>query len=257
MSDQINIKTQFEMERLLSRSQLYGVLAFLFRHPLSIENNFSVRKERYKWKQALNALDYPDKDQLEKSLELLLKELNNIDFQRWTQQYEDCFAHTAHGVVPSYELEYGEEHTHRQPQQLGDIAAFYNAFGLKVNDKVHERVDHVAVECEFMQFLLYKEAYALKHDGAQKAEICRKASHRFLAEHLGRWVPAFALRLSKHRVQGLMKKIADFAFTFVVQECQQFGILPGSYDLPIRVIQEKEDAGCVTCSLNPGFSPNP
>ena len=156
---------------------------------------------------------------------------------------------TVRGPVPDYELEYGDENSHRQPQVLGDIAAFYRAFGLEPNRKVHERVDHISVECEFMHFLLYKEAYALQFDNSQeKAETCHRASCRFLEEHLGCWVPSFALRLAKHAKEGLMKYLADFTKMFVVGDCQQIGITTDFKELSLRLPKE-EEPGCMGCSL--------
>lgn len=253
MSDLVSTKTQSEIKQLYCRFNIYQTMAVLLRHPHLITECFSVRKEGHFLREAIETIDLPNKNQLKEALELLLEELNKTNFEQWRKEYENCFGHTAHGPVPSYELEYGEEHTHRQPQQLGDISSFYNAFGLKISKKVHERVDHVAVECEFMQFLLYKEAFALHKDGENKARICREASYKFLSEHLGCWVPSFARKLAKYSRQGLMNKIAEFVFAFVVRDCQQLGIPPGPNDLSIRMVDEKEDSGCVTCSLKAGF----
>lgn len=254
MSGQTNIKTQSdEINLLLCRSELYGALALLYRHPSSIRADSLVKERIAVWKEAVSLLNFPNKAQLESSMDLLIKELEGVDDKNWVSIYEDCFSHTAHGTVSSYELEHGEEHTHRQPQQLGDIAAFYQAFGLKINEKIHERVDHLSVECEFMHFLLFKEAYALEQDGQEKAEICRQASCRFLAEHLGKWAPSFALQLTKYAKEGLFKHLADFTLFFIVEDCKNKGIIPGPRDLPIRSVDEKIDSGCITCSLKPGF----
>jgi putative dimethyl sulfoxide reductase chaperone len=250
-SDTAKRENPADIEQLLARSQCYRVISFLFRHPSVTKDCFSVEEDVPKLGDAIGIIKLADKARLKDSFKKLIREIGKTSPTERIRQYENCFGHTAHGPVPYYELEYGEEHTHRQPQQLGDIAAFYNAFGLKINAKIHERVDHISVECEFMQFLIYKEAYALQHNGEEKAQICREASCRFLRDHLGLWVPAFTLRLSKFAGQGLMKQIADFAFAFVVQDCRQSGISPGTYDLPIRAVTEQEDSGCMTCSSKP------
>lgn len=254
MSDPINIKTPSEqIERLLSRSELYGMLALLYRHPSSISMDLLDADQKKTWKEAINGLNFPKEGPLAASLDLLIKELDEINLPDWVSLHEECFSHTAHGTVSIYELEYGEEHSHRQPQQLGDIAAFYQAFGLKMTENNHERVDHMAVECGFMHFLSFKEAYALERDGQEKAEICRQSSGRFLSEHLGQWAPSFALRLSKYAKAGLVRHLADFTLSFIAQDCEMHGVVPGAKDLPIRSVIEKMDSGCVTCSLKPEF----
>lgn len=201
----------------------------------------------------MDRIDASEKGRLGKAFQRLRREWKRTSQKERTRQYEACFGHTAQGPVPAYELEYGEEHTHRQPQQLGDIAAFYRAFGLKISENGRERVDHASVECEFMSYLLMKEGYALQHDGKEKAGICREASRRFLSEHPGRWLPGFAMRLARVARRGLLREIADFVLMFVVQDCRGLGIPPEPEDLPVRPVQENEDLGCVNCSLKPGF----
>lgn len=254
MSDQINTKTQFDdIERLLCRSELYKALACYYRHPSLVDMNNYSNEQKESLDDAITQLRNSNKEKLRTSMKALIHESISINLQEWILLYENCFSHTAHGTVSSYELEYGEEHTHRQPQQLGDIAAFYNAFGLRLNKNRHERVDHISIECEFMHFLSFKEAYALERGNKDGAEICRQASCRFLTEHLGRWAPSFALRLSRHIKVGLFKHLADFTFGFISEDCNAQGIKPGSSNLPIRSVNENYDSGCVTCSLKPGF----
>lgn len=244
--------------RLLARSCFYQLLACLFRHPESADNPphpalSPLKGERNKVRGLVDILGITDIQSLKKLLEVLYDYFSCTSRQEWIAQYELCFGHTAYSKVPPYELEYGEEHSHRQPQELADIAAFYHAFGLQVAQQAHERADHISVECEFMSFLLYKEAYALEHDGEEKATICRQASVDFLSRHLGRWAVSFAHRLSQHAGQTLMGRMGDLALFFISQDCQRCGIGAGPSDLPIRLIQEKEETGCTSCSL---ISPN-
>lgn len=252
MSGQTSIKIQSEKENLLAKSFFYQLLSVLFRHPSLMDGLDSLKTNTSHWLGALEFLDGVRKKQLEGALELLMDEIKKTPRTEWIHQYENCFGHTAHGIVPSYELEYGEQQSLREPHQLSDIAAFYHAFGLKVNEKIHERVDHITVECEFMHFITYKEAYAIECGEAvarreENAAICKKASHRFLSEHLGRWAPSFALKLSRHAKNGLIKEIADFTFLFITQDCLTLGIEPGPSGLPVRLVQEKDEAGCVSC----------
>lgn len=251
MSGPTNTKTPFKMERLLARSILYQMLAFFFRYP-QVAGDLSLVKENcFIWRDAAKELSsiYGD-SKLEAVLEDLLGTFQSLDIREWRMDYEKNFGHTAHSGVPAYELEYGEAHSRREPQELADITGFYNAFGLKVSGRAPERGDHVSVECEFLHFLLYKESVALE-DGAQdKAEICREASRRFLSDHLASWLPAFARRLSRHS-EGFMKKVAVFSFEFVERDCRILGIELGPEGLPIRAVKESVDSGCVSCAFGP------
>lgn len=251
MSDQINTKTPSEINSLMVRSHIWRFLACSFRRPNLNQANFKNENMDLPWDEMAGVPFLRNQARLIAELKGLSQQLHQRTCQERVAQYEDCFGHTASGPVPCYELEYGEEHTHRQPQQLGDIAAFYHAFGLKVKDSNFERIDHIAVECEFMHYLLFKEAYALSNAAVENAEVCHQASVRFLGEHLGRWAPSFALKLSRQAGQGFLKDLADFTFSYIVADCEWLGVTAGPEDLPIRPVQEKEDSGCVNCSLRP------
>ncbi len=83
--------------------------------------------------------------------------------------FQRLFGHTARGAVSPYETEYGEDSLFLPAQEMSDLAAFYRAFGLTVNAAAHERLDHMACQCEFLMILARKEAYFLERDDAALA----------------------------------------------------------------------------------------
>ncbi|MBI4352686.1 MAG: molecular chaperone TorD family protein [Candidatus Omnitrophica bacterium] len=252
MSDPTNTKTlSEEMPGLLARSILYQALAYFFRHPGFSKDHASVRENSFIWREAVQALPFQDRQKLQKPLEDLLGMFLALDAREWAREYETCLGHTAHGMVPAYELEYGEAHHRREPQELADIAAFYGAFGLQVSSERRERADHAALECEFAHYLLYKEAHAIEKGLLEGASICREAFRSFFSSHLAYWFPGFALQLSK-RADGFLKRTADFAFAFVSLEAASLGVALGPLDLPVRAGREREAAGCVSCPAGRG-----
>ena len=131
----------------------------------------------------------------------------------------------------------------RQPQELADIAGTYLAFGLRPPEGGDERVDHAACECEFMDFLARKEAFALgcpaqrAEDEAEAAEwlaTVQGAARGFLREHLGRFGRAFASLLIKEDADGFHGALGAVLFRFLTQECQRFGLPPGPPTLELR-----------------------
>src|SRR5207245_10349649 len=88
---------------------------------------------------------------------------------------------------------------------MGDIAGYYKAFGLELAEVVHERLDHISVELEFLHFLAYKESYALCHDGEEKLQVVVDAAEKFVRDHIGRWAPLFADMASKKAQRGLVR----------------------------------------------------
>jgi nitrate reductase assembly molybdenum cofactor insertion protein NarJ len=74
------------------------------------------------------------------------------------EEYNRVFGLVLARECPPYETEYlavGE--TFFRSQQLADIAGFYQAFGLAMSHATPERPDHVALELEFMAFLVVEE----------------------------------------------------------------------------------------------------
>jgi TorA maturation chaperone TorD len=240
MSDPTSIKTQSESERLVARALLYQGLSLFFRHPGQSREHLADPQRRSALLEAAQVFELSEK------LESALASLDKEDLRAWTQQYEKLLGHTAHAPVPAYELEYGEEHSHRQPQALADVTAYYQAFGLEISKNIFERPDHAGVECEFAYYLICKEIHLTEQGLCEQALICRRGLSSFLSEHLAYWLPAFAKRLSK-QATGAMKLMAEFALQFLAEDCRGLGIGLGPSDLPIRGIEGKEETGCVSC----------
>ena len=148
--------------------------------------------------------------------------------------YRQLFGHTARGGVPPYETEYGEDALFQPPQEMSDLGGFYQAFGLTLRPSEHERIDHIACECEFLLFLARKEAYALVHDDAAMLEETRRATRLFLRDHLGRWAPAFGRKLAREDQGGFYGALGDLLAGFVTQECARVGVPAGPDLLRLR-----------------------
>ena len=280
------------IETLLARSAVYQALSVLLRHPDTQTATWVAAREHYQLPRVLERLGVDHRVvEVARDLRKLLDRATLPDLIR---EHERIFGHTVQGTAPPYELEYGEEHSHRQPQELGDIAAFYAAFGLTIATSAHERVDHIGTECEFLHYLLYKQACAVDADAHEQAEVCRDAVRRFLADHLGRWGPAFALRLTRTAgdpstrpyglAQGRLERgeadpstgsgsapseveqaeskddewlglVGELLPEWLSQECSRMDVPLGSCDLPLRAPKEQDAVGCAACVLQSFDSP--
>ena len=232
------------IEELLARSAVYRGLSVVLRHPGPETVKWVVSQEHRRLIDVLEVLVNEEGGMLRDVVRHLITRLDAVSISEWAQEHERVFGHSVQSAAPPYELEYGEEHSHRQPQELGDIAAFYQAFGLRVSSASHERVDHIATECEFMQFVLYKQACALDEGSQERAEVCEAATRQFLADHLGCWGPAFCRRLSRAAAQGILGTVAEATLAWLVQDCRRLGIPAGSRDLQLRLPKERDDVGC-------------
>jgi len=153
--------------------------------------------------------------------------------------YWRLFGHTTRGLVCAFETEYGPENNFQQPQQLADLAGYYLAFGLRPRPTVETRPDHIACECEFMDFLSRKQALLLNRlAGARAVEetltTTDLAVKSFLRDHLGRFGRAFAARLASEDHDGFYAGLAGLLLAFVSHECARVGVEAGPVDLAVR-----------------------
>lgn len=143
------------------------------------------------------------------------------------------FGHTSRGPVPPYETEYGTDALFLQPQEMADIAGFFRAFGLELERTQHQRVDHLACECEFLAFLCRKEAYALEQGEEDMLEQTCRAQRLFLRDHLGRFGPAVGRKLARED-EGFYGALGKLCAAFLEEECRRLGLPVGPAHLELR-----------------------
>jgi DMSO reductase family type II enzyme chaperone len=213
----------------LCRSALYSALALGFDRPGKELGRVLLSREGARALAGLLADCALPQTRLPARLEQLAGTVPDLEL------YTGLFGHTARGALSPYETEYGGETLFQQPQELGDLAGFLAAFGLRMAEGQHERVDHVRCECELMAFLARKEAHAHETcDAAMLAET-RKAERLFLRDHLGRFAPAFGERLHRADPDGFYGLLGELLRLFVEAECRREAIEPGPEGLGLRL----------------------
>jgi DMSO reductase family type II enzyme chaperone len=232
-----------EIDTSLCRSALYEALALGFRAPTkeTIERLVSVDGVDA-LADAAALLDSSWGSSLASSVRGLARE---ADLESLSFSYRRLFGHTARGVVPPYETEYGEESVFQPMHEMGDLAAFYRAFGLEVAQNAHERIDHIGFECEFLLFLCRKEAYALEQNDFTMLGATREAARFFLKHHAGRWAPAFGRKLAREDQAGFYGALGLLAAEFISSECRATGVPAGPEFVRLRSTESPEiPMGC-------------
>jgi putative dimethyl sulfoxide reductase chaperone len=149
------------------------------------------------------------------------------------------FGHTARGPVSACETEYGPDNAFNQPQQLANIAGYYQAFGLRPVIASEARVDHIACELEFMDFLNRKQARFLA-DGPgavgddETLDMTERAERAFLRDHLARFGRAFATRVAAEEGSGYFGALAVVLLEVLSAECARLDVEAGPIDLAVR-----------------------
>jgi TorA maturation chaperone TorD len=166
--------------------------------------------------------------------------------------YEQTFGLLVSSNCPPYETEYiNSKFTFQRSQGLADVAGFYSAFGLEPSTSHPERHDHLALELEFMAFLLGLERAAIEGENTDRVErsaICRDAQRKFLAEHLVWWAPTFARLLSRQDPGGFYDAVSQFLAALITAERALAGIPATSGQVAPSTVERPEE--CSGCLLN-------
>jgi TorA maturation chaperone TorD len=168
-----------------------------------------------------------------------LQKISRPKVEAVAMRFVQLFGHTARGLVCACETEYGPANGFHQPQQLADLAGYYHAFGLQPLVAADVRLDHVACECEFMDFLNRKEAVLiaegpLSADSEEMLAVTRRAQRGFLRNHLARFGCAFATSLAEEDRGGFFGTLGEVLLAVLQSECARLNIEPGPSDLAVR-----------------------
>ncbi|MFQ5990008.1 MAG: molecular chaperone [Candidatus Methylomirabilales bacterium] len=94
----------------------------------------------------------------------------------------------------------------------------YAAAGLSLAASLREAPDHAAVEFEFMAFLCNQEASAWEATRLNEGVTALKRQTTFLEQHLSRWLPALAKRVSGKDPSGLYATVTRAAEAFIAHD---------------------------------------
>ena len=119
---------------------------------------------------------------------------------------EDC---------PPYETAFSASHLFQQTRHQADIAGFYRAFGVHPRG---DRPDHLSMELEFCYLLALRESRAREAGDKEAVSFCRNTERVFLREHLARWVPSIAGRISLAAKGGFHGAAASALSAFIEWE---------------------------------------
>lgn len=98
------------------------------------------------------------------------------------------------------------------------VRKLYEQEGLKIGLK--EMPDHIAIELEFMHYLVIKEANADNDNFKDKARKYREKQLFFLSEYLESWIDEFTGRVEKNAQTQFYKILAKISRAFIQDDLQ-------------------------------------
>jgi TorA maturation chaperone TorD len=106
------------------------------------------------------------------------------------------------------------DHTVMGPSTIETIS-FYEVEGLTRDEGFHELPDHIAVEMEFMYYLIYREVETLQKNDKALAETYHHKQEQFRVNFLSKWVPQFCQNIINETDNSFYKALAECVTTFV------------------------------------------
>lgn len=187
-------------------------------------------------------------------LGLLLREISKAAAHTNTTELEHIFhwLFTTNMLATPYEGPYCAT---ERGGVLGDLSAFYQAFGFSVNEHGGSP-DSIVHEVKFLSLLALKEAFALQNGLTEEAEICANATKGFIEDHLGRWSPHFVnkvLTATEEAIFVLAVNLLTAALSRVGKRVGVTEIVP----LPFLDLDQEKEVGTVACPASPVVNEDP
>jgi len=135
---------------------------------------------------------------------------------------EDLAVEYARLFVGPFELKappYGSVYLDGGRRVMGDstieVVRIYEKAGIVMDKDFKELPDHIAVELEFMYYLIYKEMEALEKLEKDKALALGETRILFFNRFLSQWVPSFCKKMKESTSNLFYIALADCLSTFV------------------------------------------
>ncbi len=94
-----------------------------------------------------------------------------------------------------------------------DVRNCYESEGLDI--VIKDAPDHIAVELEFMYYLIARQIEAARESNLHVVQACRRKQLDFLQAHLGRWLQRFVEKVQKNARTEFYRRLAGLTETFV------------------------------------------
>jgi DMSO reductase family type II enzyme chaperone len=116
-------------------------------------------------------------------------------------------------AAPPYGSVYLDGEQRCMGESTFEAARRYAEFGLGAAEDFHDALDHIAVELEFMHFLVTRQIDA--HIRAEDPEAVHEKQRMFLEAHLAAWVPEFTKRIELNAQTSFYRNLAVVTRLFI------------------------------------------
>ncbi|MDA8122631.1 MAG: molecular chaperone TorD family protein [Deltaproteobacteria bacterium] len=133
-----------------------------------------------------------------------------------------------HLVAPPYGSFYLDDAKTVMGESTGRVSAFYGSCGLNLADDFHELPDHIAVELEFLSFLVHKERESDVAGDRGEANRFAGLQRFFLDRFLLLWLPPFTRSILEGTESPFYQAIARCAEIYLTSDREFLERLSGA-----------------------------
>ncbi|MED4354481.1 molecular chaperone TorD family protein [Schinkia azotoformans] len=149
----------------------------------------------------------------------LLKEAKKESLNSLIFDFGRLFVGSSRPLASPYASIYLEGKWEVMGQSTIDTLQYYKEAGLEIKEDFHELPDHIAVELEFVYYLIYK--YLEEND-----EKYLSSQQKFVEKILNNWVPSFAKLIKEHAETEFYRLIGSILEKWIEKDANELQKIP-------------------------------
>ena len=134
---------------------------------------------------------------------------NSVEGSAFETEYVRLFGGPGTPAASIFAGDYGEG---ERMDRIAELTRQFEYYGLAASDDKARSPDHLATECEFMQYLAFKEAAS---SSKRLAGSYHRAQEGFIERHLASWLPAFSEKVEQAQGLPIYVWVSQTAVRFV------------------------------------------
>jgi TorA maturation chaperone TorD len=155
---------------------------------------------------------------------------SDLDLESLKIDYTRLFIGPFKLLAPPYGSVYLEENRIMGDSTI-DIGKWYEKEDLNV--LINGPPDHIAMELEFMYYLVFRQIQATKEGNSQDIHLYQNKQKVFLCSHLARWLPEFTENVQKHAQTEFYRKLAGLTDIFLLKDLDACALFDTRKPYPI------------------------
>ena len=117
---------------------------------------------------------------------------------------------------------YGSVYLEPDRRIMGDttleVIKWYNREDLFISEDFKELPDHIAVELEFMYYIIFKEVQTYLNEKFEDAKSFHEKQHNFFNSYLYQWVPVFCSEIKENTDKNYFYYLSEALRSFINKE---------------------------------------